>query len=101
MSAYSRGADFERKVRDHLLAQGAKLVIRSAGSRSAVDLVAFWQPSMSGHATAVLVQVKRDGRLTQQAREALKATAAGLGVTAALACSVRQGRRQEVTLEWL
>lgn len=101
MSAYARGADFERKVRDHLLAQGAKLVVRSAGSRSPVDLVAFWQPSMSGHPTAVLVQVKRDGRLTKASREALRTTAAGLGATAVLASAVMQGRRQEVALEWL
>lgn len=40
MSHYRRGADFERRVRHALEADGYE-VIRSAGSKGAVDLVTF------------------------------------------------------------
>lgn len=51
---YNRGARFERRVRDYLAKKGW-VVIRSAGSRSPVDLVA----ARGGE--VLVIQCKRDG----------------------------------------
>lgn len=55
MTRYSGGADFEREVRAALVADGYQLVIRSAGSKTKVDLVAF-KPDQ-----VLFVQCKRNG----------------------------------------
>jgi hypothetical protein len=75
---YAAGADFERKVRDTLLnVHGAVLVVRSAGSRGKVDLVAFFEPERNawgrgdGSPVAWLVQCKRDGKLSPADHDAL------------------------------
>jgi Holliday junction resolvase len=65
MTQYSRGADFERKVKADLQANGW-FVVRSAGSRSIVDLLAI-MPGPLG----LFVQCKRDGRLSIEERMAL------------------------------
>ena len=56
MSHYRSGAEFERAVRIALIEDGYD-VIRSAGSKTKVDLAAF-KPGQ-----AVFVQCKRDGRI--------------------------------------
>ena len=64
MSNYNRGANFERRVKRALENKGA-FVIRSAGSRSPVDLVAFWSGEIC------FLQVKVDGNLSKGERELL------------------------------
>ena len=55
---YARGADFERKVRDHYYQRGASLVVRAAGSHTPVDLVVLYP-----NGDIDLIQCKRDGKL--------------------------------------
>lgn len=92
---YQRGADFERKVRDHLMHDlDACYVVRSAGSRGIIDLVAFFPADISGMGdyevevpNVRLVQCKRDGRLSDEDRELLTSLAAETGTSAWLAWS--------------
>lgn len=55
MTNYRGGADFEREVRAALVADGYQLVVRSAGSKTKVDLVAF-KPDQ-----VLFIQCKRNG----------------------------------------
>ena len=64
MTNYDRGRRFEWAVRDHLTAEGYD-VIRSAGSKSKVDLVAL-KPGQT-----LLVQCKRNGKCPPGERVAL------------------------------
>jgi Holliday junction resolvase len=107
MSHYAAGAAFERKVRDRLLADGADLVIRSAGSKGPVDLVSFgehWNARYEIHVRHVdLVQVKR-GRssMTRAAKTDLASLAKSIpGGRAILATPEKVGRKIEVRLEVL
>lgn len=72
MTNYRRGADLERQVRKALYDRGAVLVIRSAGSKSPVDLVAFHgvtdRTTVGIETKLEFVQVKRDGKLYAQHR---------------------------------
>ena len=69
MSQYRRGADFERRVRDALEADGYE-VIRSAGSKTKVDLLGFKVDQL------LLIQCKRtDGYIPPDDRLALLALA--------------------------
>jgi Holliday junction resolvase len=61
MSHYRAGRDFEHAVRTALVADGYD-VIRSAGSKTKVDLAAF-KPGQ-----AVFVQCKRDGKISPAER---------------------------------
>lgn len=54
MTHYRSGADFEREVRAHLVLNGYD-VIRSAGSKTKVDLLAF-KPGQ-----VLVIQCKRNG----------------------------------------
>src|SRR5690348_202220 len=54
MTHYRQGADFEREVRTHLTRDGYE-VIRSAGSKTKVDLIAF-KPGQ-----ILVIQCKRNG----------------------------------------
>lgn len=94
---YARGADFERKVRDELMHDHeAAYVVRSAGSRGIVDLVAFFQASdfeddreQTWAVPSVwLIQCKRDGKLTAEDHELLMSLAAETGCTPILAFPV-------------
>ena len=71
-SPLKRGAIFERMVKERLEAAGA-FVLRSAGSRSPVDLVAVFGESASlGLAGVAMVQVKMSRRALPRAeRDAL------------------------------
>ena len=62
MSHYRAGRDKEYKVRDHLVDNGYE-VIRAAGSKGKVDLVAFkaWLPAGPSSHHMLFVQVKRTG----------------------------------------
>ena len=64
MSAYSKGANFERRVRDYLQEIGF-LVWRSAGSRTPIDIIALKAGEV------LLVQCKLDGRLGEKDRYCL------------------------------
>lgn len=111
---YARGADFERKVRDHLMHDlDACYVVRSAGSRGIVDLVALFMGEDvhvgdrdDDEAIIVspiirLVQVKRNGKITDEDREILCSLAAETGCTPWLAWPVTVGGRVHVEMEQL
>lgn len=66
---YRRGRDFEYKVRDHLRTIGAVYVMRSAGSKTKVDLVAFFTTKVKPNTW--LVQVKKDGKISATDRQDL------------------------------
>jgi hypothetical protein len=68
VSAYRSGVDFERAVRANLRLNGFE-VVRSAGSKTKVDLVAFKQGEL------LFVQCKRSGRVGPAERTALLALA--------------------------
>ena len=60
MSKYSKGADFERKVK-HLLEEDGCFVVRSAGSKGIVDLVSF---NPVNH-NVLFIQCKTNGVLSK------------------------------------
>ena len=64
MSAYRSGYRLECRVRQ-LLREKGYLVVRSAGSKGPVDLLAAKQGEI------LAIQVKRTGRLTRSEKEAL------------------------------
>lgn len=69
-----RGYDFERRVADFLLREGAAHVVRSPGSRGPADLYAFYLPDspLTRHRTRVdVIQCKRRGKLDATGRERL------------------------------
>jgi hypothetical protein len=68
VSAYRSGVEFERAVRANLRLNGYE-VVRSAGSKTKVDLVAFKQGEL------LFVQCKRSGRVGPAERTALLALA--------------------------
>jgi len=77
MTNYRGGADFEREVRSALAKDGYILIIRSAGSKTKVDLVAF-KPDQ-----VLFIQCKRNGVCPPAERAALLRFAAllpGVGV---------------------
>lgn len=65
MSNYTRGADFERRVRDRYRKLGY-FVIRSSGSYSPIDLAVFKGGEVK------LIQCKLDGRLDPVERAQLQ-----------------------------
>lgn len=104
---YQRGADFERKVRDHLMFDlDACYVVRSAGSRGIADLVAFFPSTEAIEYDSApiyvpqvwLVQVKRDGKITPEDLELLRSLAAETGCDAWLAMPEANGRRVDVKM---
>jgi Holliday junction resolvase len=69
-----RGYDFERRVADFLLREGAAHVIRSPGSRGPADLYAFYLPDspLTRNRTRVdVIQCRRGGRLDEAGRTRL------------------------------
>lgn len=72
MTNYDRGKRFEHRVRDDLRKRGY-YVIRSAGSKGKIDLVALIDGDV------LLIQCKRDGRLPPAERKELLAIAAKYG----------------------
>jgi Holliday junction resolvase len=83
-SQYRRGADFERKVKQALEANGAVYVVRAAGSHGPADLIAFydwdgWRPSVE------FVQAKRNGKMSRADQWALHELATQCGAVPVLA----------------
>lgn len=84
---YRRGADFERRVRDHLQdTYHFAYVGRIAGSHTVADLVAL------GYREVWLVQCKRDGRISAAERELLCDVAREAGAHAVIARTGKNGR---------
>lgn len=81
MSRYSSGREFEWKVRDDLADNGYD-VIRSAGSKTKVDLAAF-KPGQ-----AVFVQCKRDGKISPAERVELLRVASHIDAVPVVAWKV-------------
>jgi Holliday junction resolvase len=79
MTNYSRGADFERKVKADLQANGW-FVIRAAGSHGPVDLTA-----QAPGPTIAWIQCKRDGKMSLVDRRALQDLAKAFDATPILA----------------
>ena len=88
---YRSGADFERRAKAELVARGA-LVVRAAGSKGSIDLVALWHSGVPG---PWLIQCKRDGKLSARAREELIVLARMYAATAFLCRSGARGQPPE------
>lgn len=91
-SRYRAGADFERRVKEHLLANGAMFVVRAAGSHGPVDLVAFYPPDSPTSPVyrpdierLEFVQCKKHGAISKADRWALIELAAACGAVPVLA----------------
>jgi hypothetical protein len=97
---YARGRAFEYKVRDKMYEQGAVLVLRSAGSKTKVDLIALFpiidSITYEGDIQAMLVQCKKDGNLPAAEREELMRISELTGVRAYHARSGPNGRGVEI-----
>lgn len=78
MSHYRAGRDFEHAVRTELISDGYD-VLRSAGSKTKIDLAAF-KPGQ-----AVFVQCKRDGRIGPAERTELLRVAAHIAAVPVVA----------------
>lgn len=97
---YERGRAFEYRVRDKLYEMGATIVIRSAGSKTKVDLIALFPIidglSYEGDIQAMLVQCKRHGVLPAAEREELMRISVATGVRAYHARTGPNGRGVEI-----
>jgi Holliday junction resolvase len=85
-SNYHRGRALEHRVREHLREQGYE-VLRTAGSKSKVDLVAL-KPGQT-----LFVQCKRSGALPPAEWNALWDLAQMVGAVPVLAEQLTRGRR--------
>lgn len=94
MTNYSRGADFERKVRDVLISQGALAVIRSAGSRGILDLVAWMS-----NGDVLFIQCKLNGKISKADKDTLRDMAETVGAKAVVASRPRRGKIQMQRIE--
>lgn len=81
---YARGAEFERRVKRHLETNGYT-VLRSAGSKSPIDLIALKPGAI------VLIQCKPTPRLSPADRESITRIATHVGATPVLASKDPRG----------
>lgn len=88
---YARGREFEYRVRDSQPLASARLVIRAAGSKGPVDLVAIWDGGNTW-----LVQVKKDGVMSPAQRKALRELAGHVGAEPILARAGKANRGVEI-----
>lgn len=86
MTQYRRGADFERKTKKEWEANGW-FVVRSAGSKGPVDLVAIQRGV--GESDVVLIQCKISGRISPGKFIELSNLAKALYATAFIATKER------------
>lgn len=99
---YDRGRAFEYRVRDELVKLGAVTVVRSAGSKGKIDLLALF-PALDSYllwptpGDVWMVQCKRDGKLPAAERDALLDYAERTGHFAYLATTGLNGRGVELT----
>lgn len=106
-SQYRRGADFERKVKAALEAQGAVYVVRAAGSHGPADLIAFYGLRYGEVVPAVgtlpfktfalaphieFVQAKRNGQMSRADQWALVELAHQCGAVPVLAYQGPRGK---------
>lgn len=85
MTNYAAGTRFEHRVRDHLRENGYE-VVRSAGSKTKIDLIAF-KPSQ-----LLLIQCKRNGTLPPAEWDALHTVAGWVEAIPVLAAIPTNGR---------
>lgn len=85
MTAYQAGRAFEHKCRDHLRGEGYE-VLRSAGSKTKIDLVAL-KPGQQ-----LLVQCKRDGVIAPAEWDRLLEIASWVAAIPVLAVNGPRGR---------
>lgn len=85
-SNYARGRDLEHRVRTHLREEGYE-VMRTAGSKSKVDLIAIKQGQI------LFVQCKRSGALPPAEWNALWDLAQMVGAVPVLAEQLTRGRK--------
>lgn len=87
MTGYAVGTRFEHKVRDHLHENGYE-VVRAAGSKGGTkaDLIAFKPGQL------LLIQCKRDGKLSAAEWDRLVEVAGWVGGVALLAANGPRGR---------
>jgi Holliday junction resolvase len=85
-SNYARGRDLEHRVRTHLREQGYE-VLRTAGSKSKIDLVAIKTGQI------LFVQCKRSGALPPAEWNALWDLALMVGAVPVLAEQLTRGRK--------
>jgi len=98
MSAARRGADFERRVRRHLERDGW-FVIRSAGSRGPLDLVALRRDGHAGCEVRLIQCKVRQTHFTLNEWSLLEQAALDTGATAWLACRERAASRFAIILK--
>ena len=98
MSAARRGADFERRVRRHLERDGW-FVIRSAGSRGPLDLVALRRDGHAGCEVRLIQCKVRQTHFTLNDWSLLEEAALDAGATAWLACRDRAASRYAIILK--
>ena len=87
-SKYVSGANLEREVKRHLIDQGALLVVRAAGSKGQVDLVAVFEYEKYGDLgpDVRVYQVKRkQQQLSTSDRNALRSLSERAGIQVLLA----------------
>jgi hypothetical protein len=94
---YQRGRAFEYRTRNKLLDMGAAYVMRAAQSKGTFDLAAFFGWEFVGtpnerFPNVMLVQCKRDGKLSKAEREKCIAVAKACGRAAWLAKAGPKGR---------
>jgi Holliday junction resolvase len=85
VTAYQVGKRFEDKCRDHLRSEGYE-VLRSAGSKTKIDLVAIKPGQL------LFVQAKRDASIRPGEWDRLVDLAAMVGAIPVLACNGPAGR---------
>lgn len=94
---YQRGRAFEYRTRDKLLQMGAAYVMRAAQSKGTFDLAAFFGWKYPGTPnekmpSVMLVQCKRDGKLSKAERQKCLDLARACGHSAWLAKVGPKGR---------
>ena len=86
-SQYRRGADFERAVRDLCIKMGAVAVIRSAGSKGLLDLVAWME-----NGETWFIQCKLTGKISKDDRNNLRDVADIVGAVPIVAHKPGRGQ---------
>lgn len=100
---YQRGRAFEYRTRDKLYQMGAAYVMRAAQSKGTFDLAAFWGWEFPGtpnerQPNVMLVQCKRDGKLSKAEREKCLDLAKACGRQAWLAKAGPKGRGVQLVM---
>lgn len=92
--SYAKGRRFEYAVRDALVEDGYE-ILRSAGSKTKIDLVAIKQGEL------LFVQCKEDGRCGPEERSKLIGLSRMVGALPIVAYKEREGRHVHTTYKVL